>query len=63
MNGSRIFPPYPPETQQALFGMGCFWGVEKTFWKQDGVYSTSVGLVELNFLYLHQNFDKNDKII
>jgi len=43
VNGSRIFPPYPPETQQALFGMGCFWGVEKTFWKQDGVYSTSVG--------------------
>jgi len=29
--------------QQALFGMGCFWGAERTFWKQDGVFSTAVG--------------------
>ena len=26
-----------------MFGMGCFWGVERKFWKVDGVYSTSAG--------------------
>jgi peptide-methionine (S)-S-oxide reductase len=36
-------PPFPAEMKQAVFGMGCFWGVEKTFWKVPGVYSTSVG--------------------
>jgi peptide-methionine (S)-S-oxide reductase len=29
--------------QRALFGMGCFWGAERTFWKMDGVYATAVG--------------------
>ena len=32
---------FPPETKAAIFGMGCFWGVEKLFWNQNqGIYST-----------------------
>lgn len=41
--GTPLAPPYPPEMQLALFGMGCFWGAEKLFWPVEGVYSTSVG--------------------
>ncbi len=33
----------PAGMEEAMFGMGCFWGVERMFWKLDGVYSTSVG--------------------
>lgn len=36
-------PPFPADTQRAMFGMGCFWGVEKRFWKIKGVYTTAVG--------------------
>jgi len=43
VNGHPIKPPFPEQMQQALFGMGCFWGAERTFWKQDGVFSTAVG--------------------
>jgi len=43
VNGHPIKPPFPGHMQQALFGMGCFWGAERTFWKQDGVFSTAVG--------------------
>ena len=38
-----IRPPFAAEMQQALFGMGCFWGVERIFWQLPGVYSTAVG--------------------
>ena len=37
--------PFPDSLQLAMFGMGCFWGVEKAFWQQPGVYSTAVGYV------------------
>jgi peptide-methionine (S)-S-oxide reductase len=43
VNGRRLEPPFPDGLQLALFGMGCFWGVEKTFWQIPGVYSTAVG--------------------
>jgi peptide-methionine (S)-S-oxide reductase len=43
VNGNRIAPPFPDGLEQAVFGMGCFWGAEKKFWQADGVYSTSVG--------------------
>jgi peptide-methionine (S)-S-oxide reductase len=35
--------PFPQGVQQAMFGMGCFWGVERKFWTLQGVYSTAVG--------------------
>jgi len=35
--------PFPAGMQQALFGLGCFWGAERKFWQQAGVYSTAVG--------------------
>ena len=40
---TRMKPPFPDEMECAVFGMGCFWGVEKAFWQLDGVYSTQVG--------------------
>ncbi len=40
---SRMEPPYPEGFQRAMFGMGCFWGAEKKFWQEEGVYSTAVG--------------------
>lgn len=40
---TRTIPPFPENTRSAIFGMGCFWGVERIFWKLDGVYSTQVG--------------------
>ncbi|XGB41561.1 MAG: peptide-methionine (S)-S-oxide reductase MsrA [Nodosilinea sp. LVE1205-7] len=43
VNGHSLRPPFPPPLELALFGMGCFWGAERKFWQQSGVYSTSVG--------------------
>ncbi|HVV13492.1 peptide-methionine (S)-S-oxide reductase MsrA [Amycolatopsis sp.] len=39
----RIKPPFPEGLRTAVFGMGCFWGAERLFWRTDGVYSTAVG--------------------
>jgi peptide-methionine (S)-S-oxide reductase len=36
-------PPFPAGMKSALFGMGCFWGAERCFWTQKGVYTTAVG--------------------
>ena len=41
--GTRLEPPFPDGLQQALFGMGCFWGAERKFWQLKGVYTTAVG--------------------
>jgi peptide-methionine (S)-S-oxide reductase len=41
--GTPLAPPFPPGLQQATFGMGCFWGAERKFWEQKGVYTTAVG--------------------
>jgi peptide-methionine (S)-S-oxide reductase len=43
VNGHRLAPPYPQGLQQAVFGMGCFWGAERMFWQLPGVWTTAVG--------------------
>jgi peptide-methionine (S)-S-oxide reductase len=43
VNVARIQPPFPDGLETAYFGMGCFWGAERLFWKLPGVYSTAAG--------------------
>jgi peptide-methionine (S)-S-oxide reductase len=38
-----LLPPFPEGTEQAIFGMGCFWGAERMFWQAPGVYTTAAG--------------------
>jgi peptide-methionine (S)-S-oxide reductase len=40
---TTLTPPFPDGTERAMFGMGCFWGAEKAFWKLPGVQTTAVG--------------------
>ena len=41
--GTPLEPPFPEGLDQAVFGMGCFWGAERKFWEAHGVYTTAVG--------------------
>jgi peptide-methionine (S)-S-oxide reductase len=41
--GTPLTGPWPDGLAVAVFGMGCFWGAERLFWRLPGVYSTSVG--------------------
>lgn len=43
VNGAALKGPYPDGTEQAMFGLGCFWGAEKAFWNLPGVHVTAVG--------------------
>ncbi len=43
VNGHPLKPPFPEGMEMAMFGLGCFWGAEKTFWETEGVYTTAVG--------------------
>ncbi|MFP6809359.1 MAG: peptide-methionine (S)-S-oxide reductase MsrA [Pseudomonadales bacterium] len=43
VNGNPMMPPFADNLETAVFGMGCFWGAERFFWKREGVFSTAVG--------------------
>ena len=43
VNGKPLQPPFPSHLQQAVLGLGCFWGAERRFWETEGVYTTAVG--------------------
>jgi peptide-methionine (S)-S-oxide reductase len=43
VNDRPLAPPYPDGLEQAIFGLGCFWGAERKFWEADGVWVTAVG--------------------
>ena len=43
INGNPLQGPFPAHLRQAIFGMGCFWGVERIFWQLEGVFTTAVG--------------------
>ncbi len=43
VNGHPIVPPFPAGLEEAMFGLGCFWGAERLFWQLPGVFSTAVG--------------------
>ena len=43
VKGTPLKAPFPEGLEQAIFGMGCFWGVERRFWELEGVYTTAVG--------------------
>ena len=43
VNGRPLTGPFPEGLEQAVFGLGCFWGAERVFWQQPGVWITAVG--------------------
>ena len=43
VNGNSLHPPFPERMETALFGLGCFWGAERTFWEVPGVHVTAAG--------------------
>ena len=43
VNGHSMVPPYPDGMEKVIVGLGCFWGAERCFWQQEGVYVTAVG--------------------
>ncbi|HUJ96629.1 MAG TPA: peptide-methionine (S)-S-oxide reductase MsrA [Stellaceae bacterium] len=43
VNGHPLKPPFPAGLETAIFGLGCFWGAERCFWRLPGVYTTAVG--------------------
>ena len=43
VNGNPLQGPFDAHLRQAMFGMGCFWGVERKFWQLEGVFTTAAG--------------------
>ena len=43
VTGNPMTPPFPAGLEQAVFGLGCFWGAERKFWQAPGVWTTAVG--------------------
>ena len=43
VNGNPLRGPFDAHLRQAMFGMGCFWGVERKFWQLEGVFTTAAG--------------------
>jgi peptide-methionine (S)-S-oxide reductase len=43
VNGNPLQGPFAAHLQQAVFGLGCFWGAERRFWQTEGVFTTAVG--------------------
>ncbi len=43
VNGNPMKGPFPDHLEQAVFGLGCFWGAERYYWQTPGVWSTAVG--------------------
>ena len=44
VNGRKLQPPYPAGLEQAVFGLGCFWGAERKFWQLgEGIFATAAG--------------------
>lgn len=43
VNGNPLKGPFAENLQQAVFGMGCFWGAERLFWEIDGVFTSAAG--------------------
>ena len=43
VNGNALQAPFPAGLEQAVFALGCFWGAERRFWQQAGVWTTAVG--------------------
>jgi len=43
VNGRPLKPPFPAGLETAVFGLGCFWGAERCFWRLPGVWTTAVG--------------------
>ena len=41
--GHPLTGPFPEGLETAVFGLGCFWGAERVFWQEPGVYTTAVG--------------------